>query len=331
MNKKMDNTIILTTFTKILTFVKQMKEEYSTKYDNLRLYYKLLKITPVSKDKQIKKHVDIFRQYLTENKEFIKAKKVKIELLKSDNIVFSDKAYINLKQILSESTVEIKSAILKHLQLIYIHCYPEEKQDILSSPLSFSIQSSTPQSGLPQSALPPSSPEDMIKNLFKQSSDEDCTNEIEFISQFAEETRKTFEQNDFKNDIGSVFSLFTSPMFKNMVSTMNDKIKGGDINIGKLMGSMKGVVKNLASNVKENLGEDESNELDSLIDDPSKLINQMLQPVNGSPLGGLGGMMSSMGMNVDSQDMNNISSMLMMAMSPTDNNASDLLKMLPKK
>jgi hypothetical protein len=80
------------------------------------LYYTFLKEkTPLSNKKAISKQNEVFKKFLENNREAVL--NMDIKLLKDDNIAFSEKVYINLKQLLKENKDAVE-VIFKHLQLI---------------------------------------------------------------------------------------------------------------------------------------------------------------------------------------------------------------------
>ena len=50
-------------FSKILAFGKELNDTFGNKYNNVRLYYKLLKKTPVANKSAISKHNYIFENF----------------------------------------------------------------------------------------------------------------------------------------------------------------------------------------------------------------------------------------------------------------------------
>lgn len=103
-------------FSKILAFVNELNRNFGNKHKNLGLYYTFLKEkTPLSNKKAISKQNDVFKKFLENNREAVL--NMDIKLLKDENIAFSEKVYINLKQLLTENKDAVE-VIFKHLQLI---------------------------------------------------------------------------------------------------------------------------------------------------------------------------------------------------------------------
>ncbi len=103
-------------FSKILAFVNELNRNFGNKHKNLGLYYTFLKEkTPLSNKKAISKQNEVFKKFLENNREAVL--NMDIGLLKDDNISFSEKVYINLRQLLNENKDAVE-VIFKHLQLI---------------------------------------------------------------------------------------------------------------------------------------------------------------------------------------------------------------------
>jgi hypothetical protein len=103
-------------FSKILAFVNELNRNFGNKHKNLGLYYTFLKEkTPLSNKKAISKQNEVFKKFLENNREAVLNMDVK--LLNDENISFSEKVYINLKQLLKENKDAVE-VIFKHLQLI---------------------------------------------------------------------------------------------------------------------------------------------------------------------------------------------------------------------
>ena len=103
-------------FSKILAFVNELNRNFGNKHKNLGLYYTFLKEkTPLSNKKAISKQNEVFKKFLENNREAVL--NMDIKLLKDENIAFSEKVYINLKQLLTENKDAVE-VIFKHLQLI---------------------------------------------------------------------------------------------------------------------------------------------------------------------------------------------------------------------
>jgi hypothetical protein len=103
-------------YSKILAFVNELNRNFGDKHKNLGLYYVFLKEkTPLSNKKALAKQNNVFLKFLENNREAVL--NMDLKLLRDENISFSEKVYINIKQLLTENK-DAREVIFKHLQLI---------------------------------------------------------------------------------------------------------------------------------------------------------------------------------------------------------------------
>ena len=100
-------------FSKIRAFVNDLNNIYGSKYKNIDLYYKLIKTTPITNKTALIKHNNIFLNFLENNKDAVV--NTDVSLLKDDKIMFSERVYINIKDLLKGEDSDV---IFKHLQVI---------------------------------------------------------------------------------------------------------------------------------------------------------------------------------------------------------------------
>jgi hypothetical protein len=245
-------------FTKILTFVKELNNSFGNKYQNIQLYYKLLKKTPVSNKGAIKKQNAVFSTFLSNNEEAIL--KSDFNLFKDSNISFSDRVFINIRQILSES--EDASVIFKHLQLISILFKKDDK---------------------------------MIEALKSENDDR----EGKFLNKFMNKVETVFNTNDTPetDPMKAAMSLIQSGVLSDMTKEISTGKLNINKLLGNLQGMMKDVVKdikvNKPSNEQEEKKDEKDEEIEKMMDSMSNgdfsgamnLANSMM-----SQMGGQGGM-----------------------------------------
>ena len=123
-NKEMSD-VNLKTWSKIVAFVRALKESFDNISPDLTKYFKLCKSTSIDRTSIIKKHIDIFAAYCLANKDAIKSGK--IDDINGDDIAFNDKIKFNLKMIVSKADNASKQVILKHLQVIQCLIYPDDE------------------------------------------------------------------------------------------------------------------------------------------------------------------------------------------------------------
>jgi len=241
-------------FTKILTFVKELNNTFGNKYQNIQLYYKLLKKTPVSNKVAIKKQNLVFSTFLSNNEEAVL--KSDYSLFKDDKISFSDRVYINIRQIISES--EDASVIFKHLQLISILFKKDDK---------------------------------MIEALKSENDDK----EGQFLNKFMNKVETVFNTSDTPetDPMKAAMSLIQSGVLSDMTKEISTGKLNINKLLGNLQGMMKDVVKDIKVNKTNEPDEKKDEEIEKMMDSMSNgdfsgamnLANSMM-----SQMGGQGGM-----------------------------------------
>lgn len=241
-------------FTKILTFVKELNNTFGNKYQNIQLYYKLLKKTPVSNKVAIKKQNLVFSTFLTNNEEAVL--KSEYSLFKDDKISFSDRVYINIRQIISES--EDASVMFKHLQLISILFKKDDK---------------------------------MIEALKSENDDK----EGQFLNKFMNKVETVFNTSDTPetDPMKAAMSLIQSGVLSDMTKEISTGKLNINKLLGNLQGMMKDVVKDIKVNKTNEPEEKKDEEIEKMMDSMSNgdfsgamnLANSMM-----SQMGGQGGM-----------------------------------------
>ena len=225
----------LKSFTKILTFGKELNDMFGNKHNNIHLYYKLLKKTPVSNKNAINKHNSIFENFYNENKNFVLNKSLKA--LVSDNISFSDKVYINIRQIMNDSDKETRETIFKHIQLIsYLITKDQEIKSKLMGLSEMSLVQGLPGSG------------PGLTNT-----DEEEGNEKEFIDGFMNKIEDAFKDKNYDNPLSATMDLLQSGLFSDVVNTMSKDVSAGKLDINKLLGNVQGMVKSLSKDISPSM------------------------------------------------------------------------------
>ena len=219
-------------FSKILSFVNELNRNFGNKHKNLGLYYIFLKEkTPLSNKKAISKQNEVFKKFLENNREAVL--NMDIKLLKDENIAFSEKVYINLKQLLKENKDSVE-VIFKHLQLIS----------------ALLLEDNT-----------------MIEALKEDK-------ESKFLDKYVSKIDELFKDtNGVEDPMAAAMSLLQS----GALSDMTKELKDGKLNVGKLISSLQEKMKTTASEISSTSQTEESsqipNVLDSLMKDPSSLMN----------------------------------------------------------
>jgi hypothetical protein len=226
-----------TAYTKILCFVKDLNDLVGSKQKPVALYYHLLKKS-MSSDQTIEKHVNIFKNWLTENKEAVLAGNFK--QLQQDVIEYTkDKVFINVREICTGESKSNVSAIFDHLKIIYCIIDPESTSD--------------------------------IKQALVQKPAEN--KEEEFIDNIKNKIEQNFNDNEYDNPLTATMSMLQSGIFTDIIQGMTQGVDKGEMNIDKLLGSVKGLM--------GGLGDDEQQEVNGMFSMVSGMLGMQ---------GGAGGM-----------------------------------------
>jgi len=271
-------------FTKILTFVKELNNTFGNKYQNIQLYYKLLKKTPVSNKVAIKKQNSVFSTFLSNNEEAVL--KSDYSLFKDDKISFSERVYIKIRLIISGS--EEESVMFKHLQLISILFKKDDK---------------------------------MIEALKSENDDKEGQFLNKFMNKV--ETVFNTSDTPETDPMKAAMSLIQSGVLSDMTKEISTGKLNINKLLGNLQGMMKDVVKDIKVNKTNEPEEKKDEEIEKMMDSMSNgdfsgamnLANSMMSQMGGqggmeggllnmvsSLMGGQGGpenIMSMMGNNVN--------------------------------
>lgn len=120
---------IFSTFTE---FVASLKDSYGNQYHELKLYNLLLENTGIIHVEQREKHVNLLKKYLIDNQLAILEQDVS-KLKDNYHLVYSEKIFINLKEIISKNQ-EDQDAIWEYLLILLALTVPDTKaQNILTT------------------------------------------------------------------------------------------------------------------------------------------------------------------------------------------------------
>jgi hypothetical protein len=247
-------------FSKALNFVNELNKVYSDKYPNIRLYYKLMKKTPIGNSKAIERHCNLFVKYLNDNEECIKNKSLKNST--TVDIKFDDKIFININECIQQAEKPTKEVIFKHLQLLL---YITKPSDDLKAILTTTKTNSKDE--LPK------------------------VEESKFIDNFINKIEKQFNDKEFNDPLSAAMNMMQSGLFSEIVQDMSEGVKTGSLDPQKLLGSVQGMlgdltggsvdINNILSGTSQNLEIKGENGENVNVD-----MNQMFNMV-GNMMGGL--------------------------------------------
>ena len=203
-----DNSLV--NFKAIVDFVNNLGEMFSKEQHSLKLYSHLLNKTTLSHDKAIKKHIEAFRNFCVVNREGILNKD--IMKITNNKISYSDKVYINIKDIFKISDKDTKDIIWKHLLFLSALLDPAGK----------------------------------AKQLLKQSNK---STEGDFLTDIISKVEDHVDPNS--NPVEAISNIMKSGIFTEIVGGMNKGLNDGTLDLNKLMGTVQSMVNVVGSNKEE--------------------------------------------------------------------------------
>lgn len=202
-----DNPQTLKSFQHIVKFVEDLSTEFGSKQHSLVLYNRLLEQTKITHQESIKKHINLFLDFVTKNKQAILEKDV--SKLTETKIEYSKKVNIKMDEVFKMADASATEVIWKHLLVI-------------------------------MSSLNPS---DEAINVLKKSMEEK-SNEGEFLSSLVSKIEKSVDPNT-TDPMSAIMGLMSNGVFTDLISSMNNGMQNGSLDIGKLFNTVQGMMSSL--------------------------------------------------------------------------------------
>ena len=281
-----DNSLIA--FKAISNFTNDLFEVFGDLHRPLKLYSHLINKTTISHDKAIQKHIEAFTSFCIANRDAISKKNIKD--LSQSKISYSERVYIDMKDILKHSDLQTTETIWKHLLTISALVDPTGK----------------------------------AREILKEQANKEDNNggELDFLSNIISKVEEKVDPNS--NPMEAVSSIMQSGIFTDLVNGMGNGLQDGSLDLSKLMGTVQNMVTKLSDDAGDkeggeqavnmintmmgslNAGATQSDNKDS---QPMPDLVGMLGPMMGAMMGGMGGMggnnMSNM-MNINNSNSNSI-------------------------
>ena len=206
------NDTSLITFKAISNFTVCLEEVFGSENRSLKLYAHLISKTTIQHEKPILKHIECFRKFCVDNRNAIQSKDH--TKLSSPVISYSDRVYINMKNIMNKADRDTKVIIWRHLLTI--------------------------------SALVDPSGE--ARKILAEQAENNGGDEANFLSEIINKVEENVDPN--ANPMEAVSSILKSGVFQDLVQGMGNGLENGSLDLGKLMGTVQQLVTNL--NPKDN-------------------------------------------------------------------------------
>lgn len=194
-------------FKKISNFVSDLANVYQEKQKSLALYNRLLEKTTLSHDAVIKKHVECFSNFCSVNRDSIMEQD--LSKMTEAMIRYSDKVFIDVKNLISISDKDTKDAIWNHLLIIL------------------------------NAVDPACNAKNILKERIKKGPD---SQEEKFIENLITKVESTLDPTKLENPMDAISSIMSSGLITDIIGGVQKGINDGSLDIGKLMGTMNGLI-----------------------------------------------------------------------------------------
>ena len=246
--KTQDHTLNL--FKAISSFVTNLNECYGPVQKTLQLYARLISKTTLVDEAPIKRHIDAFQTFCNMNKEAILEKNN--AKFVEERISYNERVYIDMAQIFRKAQTSEKRIIWQHLLSICALVDPRSKA------------------------------KETLKDFINNNNTEGGKEE-EFLSDIFDRVGTNIESEG--NPLQAVGNLMSSGLFTDIVGTMSSGLESGDLDLGKLMGSMQGMVAGIGNMANQD-GRQQNPEMEQMLGQMNAMmsnLNKMTQQAtNGS-------------------------------------------------
>lgn len=200
-----DSRILI--FKCICNFIKDLNDSFGKTQKSLCLYAHLMDKTGIMHEEPIKKHIQIFYEFIKENEESILGRQW--GEMKRYDVHYSDKVGFDLRPILQTCDTEEREAILQHLLTLLAVLDPSSAaKEMLRKEMETKKQQG--QSGSEESFL-----RDMIDTVSSQM-DASVENPLQLMNK-----------------------MMNSGIFTNLVEKMNTSLSEGQLDLGKMVNTVQ--------------------------------------------------------------------------------------------
>jgi len=243
-----DKKILL--FRSIVKFVNSLNECFGKSHKSLQLYSRLIKKTTIMHEQAIDKHINLFREFCKTNNEQILNKQKKFNTY---TIKYSERVFINFEPIFKKANDENLATIWKYLLTILAFVSPSSRaKDLLKKSIK--------------------------KNPTPMSNNSDGTKESDFINKIIHTVENTVD-DDMNDPMQAVNKMMTSGSFQGLMSSMNNGLTSGELDVGKLLGTVQGMVSTLGNDLSgnSNVNDNDINQMNQMMGQMNGMVNMMTQ------------------------------------------------------
>ena len=239
--KTQDHTLSL--FKAITSFVTSLNECYGPTQKTLQLYARLISKTTLMDDTPINRHIEAFKIFCAANKDAILEKNN--QKFVEERISYNERVYIDMAIVFKQASGAEKKIIWKHLLSIFALIDPQSKA------------------------------KDILKDFLKK--DGNGGKEEEFLSDIFDKVGNNIDSEG--NPLQAVGNLMSSGLFTDIVGSMSTGLESGELDLGKLMGSMQGMVSGIG-NMAQQDGQEQPPEMTEMLGQMNAMmgnLNKMTQ------------------------------------------------------
>lgn len=223
----MDEQNQLVAFKSIANFINDLADVFGDEFNNLKLYSHLISKTTLSHEKAIDKHVNSFKDFVTKNREGIEKKD--ISLFVDTRIKYSQNVFLDMECIFKNADAETTTIIWQHILTI--------------------------------SAIV--DPTGHAKKILREENNNNPSNESEFLSDIIDKIETNVGDTDVNDPMAAVNEIMKSGVFSELIQGMGSGIQNGNLDMGKLMGT----VQNMMTKIQDDPDPNINNVLSSLTSD----------------------------------------------------------------
>jgi len=234
---KMEEDQIVLAYKSISNFVKALNEVFGDEFASLQLYSHLLEKTGLIHEEPIKKHISLFRKWLKDNESLILTKNYK-HYQEIGHIVapiqYSEKVFVDMASILRVADQEQLDSIHTHLLTISAIVDPSsEAKRLLREEQRRKKHEKNSSSS---------------KNLENGNGNGNGNgNEDDFLGNIFKKIGDSVNNTDSSNPLEMVSSVLQSGVLQDVMSTMNEGLSEGNLDFGKILGSLGKVIGGMTS------------------------------------------------------------------------------------
>lgn len=199
-------------FQTIQEFITSLHDYFGKKCHSLSLYYRLISKMTFQEKELIERHIRVFRNFCISNRQSILNKTT----FSSPCISFSDRVYVDMEYVFSNSDAETHSVVWEYILLLSALLDPTNKA------------------------------KELLKDLKK-----DDSNEGEFLGEMMDTIQSQMGTQSGGNPMEMIGSLMSSGVIGSLASNLQNNLQSGQLDIGKLMGTMQGLVQKVGDEVSK--------------------------------------------------------------------------------